>query len=50
MSREQLDSLDLAISALRETVDELTRFCDILERFIQIIEQAEERDILERFL
>jgi len=49
LSREQLDALDLAISAFREAMDDLDRVMAILERFVEIIEQMDEKNILDRF-
>ena len=50
MSREQLDVIDTLISMLRETLDEMDRYCTIMQRFVEIIDQMDEKNILERFL
>ena len=49
MSHEQLDALDLAISAFREAMDDLDRIMVILERFVEVVEQMDEKNILDRF-
>ena len=49
MSHEQLDVLDLAISAFREAMDDLDRIMVILERFVEVVEQMDEKNILDRF-